>query len=70
MAGRVDSGSLRVGDEVVFYPSGKKSHVRSFEAFSRAPHDTAAVAESIGFTLSEQIYVTRGEPAVRRRNTS
>ena len=65
VAGTIDTGRLRVGDEVVFYPSGKKSRVRSIEAFNRPVQEHAIASESTGFTLDEQIYVTRGELAAR-----
>jgi bifunctional enzyme CysN/CysC len=65
VAGRVTSGSLRPGDAVTFYPSGKRSLVKSLEAFN-APAPAAAVSgRSAGFTLEEQIYVQRGEIAAR-----
>ncbi len=61
--GTIDSGRASVGDEVVFYPSGKKARIATFEAFNRRPRTTALAGEAIGFTLAEQIYVTRGEMA-------
>ena len=33
VAGTIESGTLKVGDEIVFYPSGKKSHVKTIEYF-------------------------------------
>jgi bifunctional enzyme CysN/CysC len=48
---------------VIFYPSGKKSHVRSIEAFNRPPQLRAEAGWAVGFTLQEQIYVPRGEIA-------
>jgi bifunctional enzyme CysN/CysC len=65
VAGTIDTGRLETGDEVVFYPSGKKSRVRSIEAFNRPPQHQATASQSTGFTLEEQIYVTRGELAAR-----
>ncbi len=60
-AGTVSSGTLREGDEVVFYPSGKKSRILSIESFN-TPHKTSVEAGfAAGFTLTEQIYATRGE---------
>ena len=35
VAGTIDSGAVSVGDEVIFYPSGKKSRVKSIEGFNR-----------------------------------
>jgi bifunctional enzyme CysN/CysC len=63
-AGTVESGRLHVGDEVVFYPSGKKSTVTSIEAFNREKPSSVAAGYATGFTLKEQIYITRGEIAV------
>lgn len=65
IAGSINTGRLHVGDEVVFYPSGKRSRVRSFEAFSAPPTSEMGAPAATGFTLEEQIYVTRGELAVR-----
>jgi len=63
VVGTIDAGSIKVGDEVVFYPSGKKSKIRTIEAFN-APQATEAVCGyAAGFTLDEQIYITRGEIA-------
>src|SRR5690349_12329830 len=63
VAGTIDSGSVKVGDPVIFYPSGKKSRVKSIEAFNRPVADRAEAGYAVGFTLQEQIYITRGEMA-------
>ncbi len=63
IAGTIETGVVRVGDEVVFYPSGKKSRVKTIEAFNRPPQTEARAGMATGFTLSEQIYVGRGELA-------
>jgi len=65
VAGTVESGSLRVGDEVVFYPSGKKSRVKTIEIFNAPPRTETVCGQAAGFTLEEQIYISRGEIAVR-----
>jgi bifunctional enzyme CysN/CysC len=65
VAGTVDSGRLAAGDEVIFYPSGKKSRVERIEAFNRPPRTEAVAEEAIGFTLTDQIYIGRGEIAVK-----
>jgi bifunctional enzyme CysN/CysC len=69
VAGTVASGTAAVGDEVVFYPSGKKSTIKSFEAFHRAPPREIAAGEAAGLTLQEQIYVARGEVATLPRQS-
>jgi bifunctional enzyme CysN/CysC len=63
VAGTIDSGAIRVGDAVIFYPSGKKSRLRSIEAFNRQVQSRAEAGSAVGFTLQEQIYITRGEIA-------
>ncbi len=65
VAGTVASGQLSVGDEVVFYPSGKRSVVKSFEAFHKGPQDCIEAGQAAGFTLEKQIYIQRGEIASR-----
>lgn len=63
VSGTIETGVVRVGDEVVFYPSGKKSRVKTIEAFNRPPQVEAFAGQAAGFTLAEQIYVSRGEIA-------
>jgi bifunctional enzyme CysN/CysC len=63
VAGTIESGTVRVGDHVIFYPSGKKSRVKSIEAFNRPAAMRAEAGHAVGFTLQEQIYITRGEVA-------
>lgn len=65
VAGTVDSGTVRPGMELVFHPSGKRSRIKTIEAFNRAAPDSAGAGEATGFTLTEQVYVARGEVAVR-----
>ncbi len=63
IAGTVEAGRLTVGDEVVFYPTGKKSRVKSIEAFNTPSCNYVKAGSASGFTLSEQIFVSRGEVA-------
>ena len=65
IAGRIESGRVKVGDRIVFSPSGKTSTVKSIEAFSAAPRTEAVAGESVGLTLTEQVYVRRGDVASR-----
>ncbi len=65
VAGTIETGSIRTGSEVVFYPSGKKSRVKTIETFNAPARDEAACGSATGITLAEQIYVSRGEIAVR-----
>jgi bifunctional enzyme CysN/CysC len=64
LAGRVESGVLRVGDRLLFSPSNKIARVRSIEAWNVDPPPVEAhVGESIGVTLDEQLFIERGEIA-------
>ncbi len=63
IAGTIDSGRINVGDDVVFYPSGKRSRVKSIERFNGAQPVTLEAEQAAGFTLTEQIFVSRGELA-------
>ena len=64
-AGRIETGTLRVGDAVVLYPSGKRSTVASIEAFNAPPSVEAIAGQCTGVTLREQIYVPPGEVIAR-----
>lgn len=61
IAGTVESGRLKVGDEVIFSPSHKRSRVISFELFNGEQPAQVEAGWAIGFRLEEQLYVKRGE---------
>jgi bifunctional enzyme CysN/CysC len=64
IAGRITTGRLKVGDQLVFSPSNKRANIKSVEAFNIDPPPTQGEAgQSIGITLDEQIFVERGEIA-------
>ncbi|MFW5870611.1 MAG: adenylyl-sulfate kinase, partial [Candidatus Sumerlaeota bacterium] len=65
IVGTVEAGTLRVGDQVAFYPSGKRSEVASIEGFNAPARESVSVGEAAAFTLKEQVYITRGELAVK-----
>ena len=61
IAGRIETGTLAVGDKVVFLPSGKRAAVASIEAFNAPRRLGAEAGQSTGVTLSTQLYVKPGE---------
>ncbi len=66
IAGTVESGELEQGDEVIFYPSGKKTHVAKIEPMSELENKgRSSAGYATGFTMTEQIYVKRGELCVK-----
>jgi bifunctional enzyme CysN/CysC len=60
IAGRIESGTLRVGDRIVFSPNTKISTVASIERWNAPVKDSATAGESVGIILSEPIFVERG----------
>ncbi|MEY2525475.1 MAG: bifunctional enzyme CysN/CysC [Verrucomicrobiota bacterium] len=69
IAGRIETGTMRVGDKLVFSPANKTSKVQTIER-GNAESDSAAIAgDSIGITLSEQIFVERGYVASHQTDT-
>ncbi|WP_207460742.1 adenylyl-sulfate kinase [Azospirillum sp. SYSU D00513] len=63
LVGRIETGTLSVGDTLVFSPSNRSARVTSLEAWE-APVPTIAIAgQSVGFTLDEPIFVERGDIA-------
>ncbi|MDH5761944.1 MAG: GTP-binding protein [Nitrospinota bacterium] len=64
LAGRVESGTAKIGDEVIFAPSNKKGIIKSIEAWSvENKPQTIEASQSVGITLTEQIFVERGNIA-------
>jgi bifunctional enzyme CysN/CysC len=61
VAGRVATGTVKVGDDVVFLPSGKKNRIKSIEYFNGPKRSEAFAGQSIGFTMDTEIYVRPGE---------
>ncbi|MES2309949.1 MAG: adenylyl-sulfate kinase [Verrucomicrobiota bacterium] len=62
IAGRIESGKLKVGDELVFWPDRKRSKVKSIELWSAPTPPTEAIAgQAVAITLEEQIFVERGQ---------
>lgn len=61
VAGRVETGTIAVGDSVVFLPSNKRTEVKSIEMFNAPEKKKIGAGHSVGFTLKEQIYINRGD---------
>lgn len=65
--GKVSSGVIRKGDEVMALPSGKKSHVKSIVTYE-GDIDYAFPPMSVTITLEDEIDVSRGEMLVHPDN--
>jgi bifunctional enzyme CysN/CysC len=70
VAGRIETGRLKTGDEITFYPSQKKTRVASLEAFNAPQPANAHAGHCVGVTLTEQIFVQPGEIMVRNDEPS
>ncbi len=64
LAGRVEAGTLRAGDQLLFLPSGRTSVVRSIENWNSPQVDSLSAGDPAGITLSDQLFVERGSVAV------
>lgn len=65
--GKVASGIVRKGDEVIALPSGKKSHIKSITTYE-GEINYAYPPMSITLTLEDEIDVSRGEMLVHPDN--
>jgi len=67
IAGRIETGRVSIGDEIVFQPSGKTAVVRTIESWpsrrENAQHASREAGHSVGITLDREIFVERGEIA-------
>ena len=59
-AGRVGSGELRAGDEVVALPSGASARVTVVETFD-GPLDAAVAGQSVAVRLDRELDLSRGD---------
>lgn len=66
-SGKVASGVIRKGDEVMALPSGKKSHVKRIVTYD-GDLDYAFPPQSVTLVLEDEIDISRGEMLVRPDN--
>ncbi|MFN0041569.1 MAG: sulfate adenylyltransferase subunit 1 [Burkholderiales bacterium] len=62
-AGRIESGSVAAGDEVLLLPSGQRSRVREVRTFE-GPRLRAAAPQSVTVILEDQLDISRGDVLV------
>ncbi len=65
LAGRIESGSLKAGDTLTFYPGGKQSKIKSLEFWEQEALNSVGAGQSVGITLETQLFVERGHVAIR-----
>lgn len=62
IAGRIESGSLKVGDKISIYPEGKETTVKSIEYWvEKDKTDKVYAGQSVGITVTDEFFNKRGE---------
>jgi bifunctional enzyme CysN/CysC len=61
VAGRIESGGLAAGDEIVIMPAGKIAKIRSIEGWPSGPKGAQSAGRSVGVTLDRELFVERGD---------
>jgi len=62
VAGRIESGKLAAGDEIVIMPAGKVAKIKSVESWPVTPLEGAQTAgRSVGITLDRELFLERGD---------
>jgi bifunctional enzyme CysN/CysC len=65
IAGRVESGRVKVGDELAFLPGGQRARVATIEGWNeQVPRIAAVAGQSVALTLDQKLFVARGHLAV------
>ena len=62
VAGRIESGSLAAGDEIVIMPAGKIARIKTVEGWPATPvQGSQGAGRSVGITLDRELFVERGD---------
>jgi bifunctional enzyme CysN/CysC len=66
-AGRIASGTIAPGEEIVVLPSGRKSRIRTVETAESSTAE-AVEGDSVVLTIEDEIDISRGDMIVRSMN--
>src|SRR6266849_6616115 len=62
VAGRIESGSLSSGDEIVILPAGKIAKIKTVEGWPVTPvKGSQSAGRSVGITLDRELFIERGD---------
>jgi bifunctional enzyme CysN/CysC len=62
VAGRIESGHLSTGDEIVIMPAGKIAKIKSVESWPVTPlSGSHGAGRSVGITLDRELFIERGD---------
>jgi bifunctional enzyme CysN/CysC/sulfate adenylyltransferase subunit 1 len=69
IVGRIETGKLNVGDEILISPSNKVTKVKTIEYFSeRDKTDVVSAGMSVGITVADEFFNKRGEFITHRED--
>ena len=66
-AGKIESGSINRGEEIVVLPAGKRSRVKSIFIGNKEV-EIAFAPRSVALTLEDELDISRGDTIVRKNN--
>jgi len=66
-AGRVASGTIRSGEEIMVLPSGQRTVITSVDTFD-GPVEEALTGDSVALTTADELDISRGDMIVRPLN--
>ncbi|MBR1859242.1 MAG: GTP-binding protein, partial [Selenomonadaceae bacterium] len=62
IAGRIESGQLKIGDKIKIYPEGRETKITEIAYWlEKDKKDTAAAGESVGIIVEDEFFNKRGE---------
>ncbi|ABD89543.1 adenylyl-sulfate kinase [Rhodopseudomonas palustris] len=62
VAGRIESGHLQAGDEIVIMPAGKIAKIKTVEGWPATPlSGPQGAGRSVGITLDRELFIERGD---------
>ena len=62
ISGRIEAGTLKAGDEITIYPSGKTTKVKTIEFWQEKDKtDVVTAGMSVGITVEDEFFNKRGE---------
>ena len=61
LVGRIESGQMRIGEELLFSPSNQAATLASIESYPVENIQQAHAGQCVGITLKEKIVIERGE---------
>ena len=69
IAGRIEAGTLKIGDEVLISPDNKTTKVKSIEYFVEKDNvKTVSAGMSVGITFENEFFNKRGEVVSHKKN--